>query len=184
MSEVVPNRLLEIMMTYYIDADKRTIEMNRMRFMFEESPYYEQGYVMGEIIERYKKMVEHVKRPMESKADSVFATLKRTELIQKLYFEIFHLVNMAHEIPKKYSYMEEFREMLTQVDLDELLRHEQWIKDNERQRKLNMKFEKKRMQQMRELFLKAKIKSYSPVQQKKYNKWWPIDYGWEIDYYW
>ena len=45
-------RVAQLMRSYYEEATSRITYLNPIRFMYEESPYYEMGYIMGEIIER------------------------------------------------------------------------------------------------------------------------------------
>ncbi|CAG9790603.1 unnamed protein product [Diatraea saccharalis] len=145
--------------------------------------------------------------------DTVFDTLKRVELVQKLYFEIYHLVNMVHEINRKYKYVPEsklkligkkekvakgvvtkepgqFGDQQNYVNPDmpvlsleglSYLDQKEVMKQNEKRKK---KEKKKRESFMSKLaVIKEQANNRKPI-KKIYNKFWPKDYGWEIDYYW
>ncbi|XP_026748109.1 uncharacterized protein LOC113509043 isoform X2 [Trichoplusia ni] len=180
-----PHRLLEIMAIYTEEARQRTKEMNEMRFMYEESPQYEQGYVMSEIIERFRKVVEHTKRPIEFHSDNFFNTLKRTELIQVLYFEIYHLVRMMHEIPVKYDAEEEFtKKEKKKPTKQELYDTKKSIEEMQKRREREKRKRRKLNAKLREAFDRGMALSKYGKKRDPYNKWWPVDYGWEIDHWW
>nr|XP_049695894.1 uncharacterized protein LOC126054364 [Helicoverpa armigera] len=183
-----PTRLVELMRSYYEEANQRIAGMNNMRFMYEESPFYEQGYVMHEIIDRYRRLVEHAKTPVKYKSYSVIDTFKRVEFVQKLYFELYHLVRIMHEVPLKWLYTEEFMDKGAKKDAadggDELENAELNMKRMEEMRAKARKKRKKMYAYEREMYLKGLSKSYTWKKKRAYNKIWPVDYGWEIDHSW
>ncbi|XP_069364619.1 uncharacterized protein [Maniola hyperantus] len=133
------------------------------------------GYVMSEILERYRQMVGLAQREEKFKMDSLFETIKHTELIQKLFFEIFHLVNMFHEISKKYSHAPSEEDQIKKI----LERQ----KEIDSIRKIEKKKRMKQLKKDREMF-KKQGKVMDKKDRKPGNRWWPIDYGWEVDYQW
>lgn len=58
-------------------------------------------------------MTDQFKRMHEFKNKYMYDHLDSIEMMQKLYFEIYHLVAMMHEIPKKYAGEEEPQHNLT-----------------------------------------------------------------------
>ncbi|XP_063836162.1 uncharacterized protein LOC135085305 [Ostrinia nubilalis] len=178
----VPAALINVMKTYHQNARVRSTELNEMRFMYEESPHYEEGYVMSELVDRYKKMVYHVKHPMEHQSDNVFETLRHLELVEHLGQEIYHLSHMIHEIPRKYRQIPEFANLEKEIDMAKVQEEMKNLKEQERLQKREKKKAAKVLKKLRELAMAQGQKvNYPP---KIRNKWWPIDYGWEIDYYW
>ncbi|KAL4708893.1 hypothetical protein ACJJTC_001692 [Scirpophaga incertulas] len=177
-ARLIPDRMLRLMEEYQEDAWRRMQELNELRFTYEETPQYELGYITGEIFERYRKMVETVKRPMQMKSYSLFDHIKRTELNQNLYFEVYHLVNMAHEILRKYQQSSKLHQDI-QPDFENPIIYKKQVAENEREKnRIKMdKIAKKKNSKVMDRFKKEKKK-------KVYNNWWPNDYGWEIDYYW
>ncbi|XP_035457396.1 uncharacterized protein LOC118281059 [Spodoptera frugiperda] len=107
-ADEAPTRILQLMRSYYEENHARITALNPMRFMYEESPYYEQGYVISELLERYRKLVEMSQRVFTFNSDTFFDSIKRVEWAQRLYFEIYHLVRMMHEVPKKWRHHPEF----------------------------------------------------------------------------
>ncbi|CAK1553235.1 unnamed protein product [Leptosia nina] len=181
------------MRTYSEETRIRVAEINPIRSYYETSAQFEMGYVMSEILERYRKLVENLKGPHEKsqRSDQLNYVIKRCEYVQKLYFEIFHLCNMFHEIEKKWELQlkleakgpEDALEEGEDLDMDERLRRielsiEKAKRARERERKRRLK-ERKNLEKMGNIAERFGKKDYRPV-----NKWWPLDYGWEIDYYW
>lgn len=128
-------------------------------------------------------MVGHVKKPIDYTSDVLFDAIKQTELIQKLFLEIYHLVNMVNEIPRKYSHMPEFTHHDT-LDTSMIIEAQNKLEENQKRREKEKRKKLKEMKKERELYMKGEIKEMKPIAKKPRNKWWPIDYGWEIDYYW
>ncbi|XP_059055023.1 uncharacterized protein LOC131849053 [Achroia grisella] len=186
----VPHRILQIMTSYHEEATQRIHNLNHMRFMYEESPHYEMGYIMGEIVERYRRMVETAKAPMEFRSHGVFATIKRTELVEKLYFETYHLIEMMNEIPRKYQSKTEFVQLVPDktLDLKQIYKAQERLKMIEQQQELERKKRMKILKKIRDAMNKGGgDKGYydDPSKFKKvYNRLWPLDYGWEIDEMW
>ncbi|CAG4969713.1 unnamed protein product [Colias eurytheme] len=183
-SNKVFDRLLINMRTYAEETNVRYARMTPMRANYEKSAHFEMGYLMSEILERYRKMVHSLKGPADPKArhNSLFITIKRLEFVQKLFLEIYHLVNMMHEINRKYKnlLLQESAIMGGETDLTEVNRALEQIEYN---RKLQAKKRKKQMQKMQRQKKYGYIEINFPS-PKGNNKWWPLDYGWEIDYYW
>ncbi|CAH0698305.1 unnamed protein product [Spodoptera exigua] len=206
-----PDRIINLMRSYYEENHARIAALNPLRFMYEESPYYEQGYVISEILERYRKMVETVQRPFKYKSDSFFVILKRVELTQKLYFEIYHLARMMHETPRKWKSVPEFREteqlpmsknkkggsatLLSDdeaqgpsaEDLAKINEFKEAIGAAEKKRQLEKKRKRKLNKKIRELILQ-KAEKY-PNMKFNYSEWFKhlerkYNEKWPIDYGW
>ncbi|CAH0730921.1 unnamed protein product, partial [Brenthis ino] len=156
----------------------------KIRAKYEVSPHFEVGYIVSEILERYRKMVGLIQHLYEFPSDVVFDVIKTTELVQKLFLEIYHLVNTVNEIPRKYSHMEEFHVQNPSVSRDELKNSQKNFERLQRERQRQRKKKQKEMKKQRELFLKGQGNRVPQKPKKPPNKWWPIDYGWEIDYQW
>lgn len=113
-------------------------------------------------------------RIVDYKTNTVYDNLERTEQIQKLYFEIYHLVNMIHEIPQeKLSSSSLTKFVLSQAEIDDL--------EDRRQRE-----RKRELKKRRELLLKGLLATVTPrpgAKRVPYNKHWPLDYGWEINWW-
>ncbi|KAJ8704976.1 hypothetical protein PYW08_012296 [Mythimna loreyi] len=198
-------RVLELMRSYYEEANSRLSQLNDMRFMYEESPYYEMGYIIGEIIERYRKVVEMAQRPVRFKFYAVPDTVRTVEHMQKLYFELYHLVRMMHETPRKWRNETEFRniemvagpellttikteeeiqlESLGEMGLKELLSTQRNLAENQRRREKEKKRQRKKFEKLRQAYMLGLVNDMK-MKGKSYNKHWPLDYGWEIDYVW
>ncbi|KAJ8706499.1 hypothetical protein PYW07_012577 [Mythimna separata] len=198
-------RLLELMRSYYEEANARLTQLNEMRFMYEESPYYEMGYITGEIIERYRKVLEMAQRPVRFKFYLVPDTLKTVEYVQKLYFELYHLVRMMHETPRKWANDTEFSNIekvagyeqlsvvkteeelkmaeLGEMGLKELLSTMRNIADTQRRREKEKKRQRKKFEKLRQAYMLGLVNDMK-MKSKVYNNKWPRDYGWEIEYYW
>uniref|UniRef100_A0A2A4JME4 Uncharacterized protein n=1 Tax=Heliothis virescens TaxID=7102 RepID=A0A2A4JME4_HELVI len=183
-----PTRLLELMRSYYEEANVRIAAMNEQRFMYEESPFYEQGYLMHEIIERFRKLVEHAKFPTKHNHTTVMDTLDRCEKAQKLYFEIYHLVRMMHETPLKWRYLPEFRDTGRKPNasdgLAELYAAQLQIQRMHERRERERRKRKKKYALLRNLYLKGLSQDYSGKKKQRPNRHWPLDYGWEVDFNW
>ena len=128
-------------------------------------------------------MVVIIQHHYDYPIDLLFDIIKSTELIQKLFLEIYHLVNMFHEIARKYSHMPEFHiksEQSTQ-DLENALKR---ILENQRNMERETKKKMKEWKKQWQLYMKGLTLMRPSPKPKPKNRWWPIDYGWEIDYYW
>ncbi|CAH4033192.1 unnamed protein product [Pieris brassicae] len=178
------------MRTYSEEAKNRIGEMNTIRAYYEVNALFEMGYVVSELLERYRKMVAQIKGPYEEHENSpgvAFAT-KRCEYVQKLFFEIFHLCNIVHEIEKKWaeSLNREKRRITGEddgMDGDEKRRIiEAAIASSRAARLREMKKRRKWRKQKDKFGLIANL--IKKKDRRPQNKWWPLDYGWEIDYYW
>ncbi|XP_046975981.1 uncharacterized protein LOC124542092 [Vanessa cardui] len=179
-----PKRLAQLIVNYNERGAAKIDEILPIRAKYELSPHFETGYVVSEILERYRKMVIHVLKPMEYISDVLFETLVHTELVQKLFLEIYHLVNMVHEIAAKYkaSYVKKSSDK-HQYDRSVVVEHNFRVQENARLRERDRKKRLKQLNKERKLYLKG-LSLFGPRTTKKPSKWWPIDYGWEIDYYW
>ncbi|XP_041983595.1 uncharacterized protein LOC121736461 isoform X1 [Aricia agestis] len=180
-SDVGMQRMVRLMMDYAHKAKVAIDEVNPLRAEHEVSPHFELGYVMSELLDKYRKMVETARHPLDFNSDTVIDTLRATELVQRLFFEIYHLVNIIHEIPKKYGRMPEFSGH-GGYDPTKIAETEKRIARLERERRRRKRKWLKEMLNMQALGQLAQIAHRKPVRPG--NKWWPIDYGWEIDYYW
>ncbi|KAJ0184008.1 hypothetical protein K1T71_000431 [Dendrolimus kikuchii] len=182
---IFSKQILALMKNYVDDAQKRTNLLRKERLMFEESPQYEIGYLMSEVIERYRRAVEHTKMNVQYKSTYPFDALRKLQHVEIAYYEGYHLVQMMHEIVRKYWYEDEFDQSRpskprgkreTQVGLPapnikEMLEN---IKKREKQRKKEMK----------KFYKKNRGQNNTVTRKKIYNKYWPIDYGWELQYDW
>ncbi|XP_060806804.1 uncharacterized protein LOC132903195 [Amyelois transitella] len=174
-----------LMQTMHREGRIRHQALNQVRFYYEKSPHYEMGYLMGEIIERYRKMVNHARRRHTWRSTHVHWLVKRIQTIQHLYFEIVHLCGMMHEIQLKYRSVMEFADMTSKVP---------YYKMQEMQHKIRQELKKKELerQKAQKKILKNRIKA-----AKKEGYWekfvlppkkkgpWPHDYGWDIgEFFW
>ncbi|XP_022833498.1 uncharacterized protein LOC111361353 isoform X1 [Spodoptera litura] len=204
-----PTRILQLMRSYYEENHARVAALNPMRFMYEESPYYEQGYVVSELLERYRKLVETSQRVFTYNSDTFYHTLKRVEWAQRLYFEIYHLVRMMHETPKKWQIEPEFfiTEQIrpkgmesaalskvqikgeentdgpSQEDLERLKSFQNVLDVMAKKREKNKKMKRKIYKQIRETFLTnvtGKM-NYSDIYKHMQKKY---NVQWPIDYGW
>ncbi|XP_049884368.1 uncharacterized protein LOC126379595 [Pectinophora gossypiella] len=172
------------------ESRHRVNRMKPFRFMYEESPYYEAGYVFGEIMERYRKMVEIIKK-VRNIEDIFFHTLYHLDTAQSMYFEIFHLVGMMHEIPRKWADDPQFADLRfyhdtgTKPEDTGETPEEQWdrwknlldiYKERKRQRKQEMKMWRKH-RQLEEIYKQYET---SLSERKPKNDRWPMDYGFEM----
>ncbi|CAF4942538.1 unnamed protein product [Pieris macdunnoughi] len=179
------------MRTYSEEAKSRIGEMNTIRAYYDVTALFEMGYVVSELLERYRKMVLQIKGPYEERENSpgvAFAT-KRCEYVQKLFFEIFQLCNMVHEIEKKWSEsLIRERKRITGEDGEGIdgeerrKRIEAAIANSRAARLKEIKKRRKWRKQKDKFGLIANVQGNKDRRPK--NKWWPLDYGWEIDYYW
>lgn len=167
--------------------------------------------------------------------------------VQRIFFEIYHLVNMVHELPRKYANISDFADpekFRTTPDPMEEYRMLERIKNLEKIRNREKKQELKRIKKSNQLLkaagawapahLRTKANKKKAVARtvitvdterpiaigrtiasnlsmldgnqtggnrskkqdaedlvtigmrtrRPVNRWWPIDYGWEINYYW
>ncbi|KAF9405208.1 hypothetical protein HW555_013957, partial [Spodoptera exigua] len=187
-----PDRIINLMRSYYEENHARIAALNPLRFM-------------------YRKMVETVQRPFKYKSDSFFVILKRVELTQKLYFEIYHLARMMHETPRKWKSVPEFREteqlpmsknkkggsatLLSDdeaqgpsaEDLAKINEFKEAIGAAEKKRQLEKKRKRKLNKKIRELILQ-KAEKY-PNMKFNYSEWFKhlerkYNEKWPIDYGW
>ncbi|XP_073966587.1 uncharacterized protein [Choristoneura fumiferana] len=98
------NRMVQLMRTIYVKLDERITSLHGEKFRFDTSKEFEEGYLMSVIIEKYRQAVEHTKFSSRMKAFKLYDIELRLEMVQILYIEIYRLVNMMHEIPRKYGY--------------------------------------------------------------------------------
>ncbi|KAJ2942314.1 hypothetical protein O0L34_g15862 [Tuta absoluta] len=110
LSKMNRRRMLQLQSQMITDLERRIHEINPIRFMYEESPHYEIGYVLAEIMERYRKMVDTVNR-VNNVPDAIFHTLRILQQQQNYYQEGYNLVCMLHEIPRKYGHIKEFQSL-------------------------------------------------------------------------
>ncbi|XP_050360339.1 uncharacterized protein LOC126780115 [Nymphalis io] len=178
----LPQRINQLIINYNERGVLKINEIIDIRAKYEVSPHFELGYVVSEILERYRKMVLLVIKPIDYISDVVLETLKHTELIQSLFLEIYHLVQMLHEIMRKYKTFKEFSDKM-QYDRTVIDEYNKKLKMNQLEREKERKRKIKEMKKRTKLFMKGII-NIAPPKTKPKNKWWPIDYGWEIDYYW
>lgn len=119
------------------------------------------------------------------RSNTFYDNIERCELIQKLYFEIYHLVNMLHEIPPKYKHQEEF---LIKKPMDASSYHDaqKSMYDANDRRKKEAKDLKKLLKKRREMIQKGLavyVEKPKGVKRVPYNLHWPLDYGWDIDWW-
>ncbi|CAG9577653.1 unnamed protein product [Danaus chrysippus] len=171
--------MVDLMWNYIQRTKERIDAATYIRIRYEETPHFELGYVVGEVLERYKKMVWNIKRPMIFKSDAVFDIMKRLEMVQNIFLDILHLTYMINEISKKYAY-------LSQSTGPGAGNYTEDFEDMENKRKLLLWMQKKRQKEMkkiRNMIFKGEVQ-FTQSTRKKPKKMWPLDYGWEIDYKW
>ncbi|OWR41249.1 hypothetical protein KGM_215148 [Danaus plexippus plexippus] len=123
-------------------------------------------------------MVGIIKRPLKFKSDAVFDVIKRTEMVENLFLDILHLIYMINEIKRKYLHTQQTTGTGGEYNVT--------FEDMEEKRKLLLWLQKKRQKEMkkiRNLIFKGEME-FTPRTTRKAKKWWPLDYGWEIDYQW
>lgn len=131
-------------------------------------------------------MVELFKYAHTNKNNDINFALFSVEWVQKLFFEVFHMVNMIHEVPRKYVDQKEFtvedkkqKKMGDAQYLEALERMEKYRREREKRKRDMMKF----MQKSKNLSELGNM-GFTRKPAKPMNKWWPINYGWEIEDQW
>ncbi|XP_053616932.1 uncharacterized protein LOC128679020 isoform X2 [Plodia interpunctella] len=185
-SDEIYNRLITVMQTIHREGRMRHENLDLIRFFYEKTPYYEMGYVMGEIIERYRKMVTHVRRRHNWKSTHVHYMIRKVQTIQHLYFEIFHLCGMMHEIDLKYSNIKQFANIHAELSMKDMAKLQQEI-DQEvlNKEKARKKALKKDLKQRKKLALQ--MNAWPKWQKNKTVEksfWHPYQYGWDYGIIW
>ncbi|XP_023949926.2 uncharacterized protein LOC112054388 [Bicyclus anynana] len=144
-------------------------------------------------------MVGIAQKTTQSKMDAVMQVMKYMERVQQQFQELHHLVNMMHEIETKYGYRpQEHRpdyipevyaeadDMIKRIDEINKIRHLEKIEKLREAQKI-------RDALMGKISTSANFSGHTTTRRTprdRYrgngtgSRWWPIDYGWEIDYKW
>lgn len=100
------------------------------------------------------------------------------EEIEHHYWEVDHLTKMLHEVERKYyiesELNEEYVEPVTDISGASVPPQYAFASSRKTTKRKKIKMD---------IYIENMLKS-STTKKKRTNRWWPIDYGWEIDYYW
>ncbi|CAH2083684.1 unnamed protein product [Euphydryas editha] len=144
-----------------------------------ENAPFEIGYLMYTIQEKFRRMVDkyNTSHYMRQRLYLMELVLYLEE-IEHHYWEIDHLTKMLHEIERKYhidtELNEEYVEAVTHTSGGSIPPQYAGVLTRKTTKRKRMKMDK---------YIENLAKS-SSTKKRKTKRWWPIEYGWEIDYYW
>ncbi|XP_048003135.1 uncharacterized protein LOC125239553 isoform X3 [Leguminivora glycinivorella] len=155
---------------------------------------FEKGYIMGDIVHCYRKAVVFAHKQMTPNRYLESERIRYMTYVQNAYLKIYHLTHMMHEIDPKYNtenggqisldYMNvvfqsktpsyyntsgfEYTEQLNAI-------REARVKERRKKVMREKRIRQKEMDTMNKVY---------PGTIKTTTNWWPMNYGWDIDYYW
>ncbi|KAL0858509.1 hypothetical protein ABMA27_012371 [Loxostege sticticalis] len=156
------------------ETDERIRAIEHIRLDNFRSAAFEIGFLNYVILESYRRMIETYNVTVEM-GDQLYGMEVVLYLydIENTYWHIDHLINMQHEIERKYRIVSNIRASPDEVELLDLTADP------------NMKIKKSRHTRDRlGEQIDAMMGRLSSTKKKSTRWWWPIEYGWEIDYYW
>ncbi|XP_063371803.1 uncharacterized protein LOC134660033 [Cydia amplana] len=155
---------------------------------------FEKGYIMAEIVETYRKAVVFTQKQMAKKRYLESERIRYLMYVQNAYIKSYHLTHMMHEIDPKYG--TDNTGQITKMNLNYIF-HDQtpshyntsgfyYTKELDDIRQARVRERKRKVvAEKRQRLLEAyKWGSVSPGTIKTTTNWWPVAYGWDIDYYW
>ncbi|XP_041983596.1 uncharacterized protein LOC121736461 isoform X2 [Aricia agestis] len=160
-------------------TDRQVAILNPIRKIHSDNAAFEIGYLSFVLQEKYRRMVDRYN--VSATKGSKFYLMEHVlflKEIEQLYWDVQHLSNMLHEVERKYNIsspmdVEYVEETTRAEDRWASMPHKIRLRATKRK-----KYKRKHKSQAWE-----DLQPEPPKPQNK-NKWWPIDYGWEIDYYW
>ncbi|XP_048003018.1 uncharacterized protein LOC125239452 [Leguminivora glycinivorella] len=192
-------RLGELMQSFLTRADVRWKELipihTRLIETSRDQPRaFEKGYIMGDIVECYRKAVVFTHKQLVSSRYVESERIRYMTFVQHAYIKMYHLTHMMHEVDPKFK-----ADNTGQISLDYLNRMFQSRSPShyntsgfEYTNELNAIREARVKERRKKVIQEKKIRQWEvdtlnkvhPGTIKTTTNWWPIAYGWDIDYYW
>ncbi|XP_063631180.1 uncharacterized protein LOC134802444 [Cydia splendana] len=192
-------RLARLMRGYMERAEIRWTEILPIKTEIEETSQdqkraFEKGYIMADIVETYRKALVFTHKQIKKGRYLETERIRYMMYVQNAYIKSYHLTHMMHEInPKfetdntgqisKFNLNDEFHDNTPSHYNTSGFYYTKELEDirqarvRERRKKV---VDEKRIRQ-------AEIERGS-ISTRRFSKtttdWWPVAYGWDIDYYW
>ncbi|CAH0404125.1 unnamed protein product [Chilo suppressalis] len=172
------------------DTDQRMSYMEQFKLTSIRTPAYEVGYVTYLIQEDYRKMLDIYNTTFGHQTN--FYPTESIVLLQEVenhYWTIEHLCNMLHEIERKWMVVRDPNVVMQPISLDPIggLGLDKYYvapSRNFRSTVRRKKFKRPKGQPKDERKIQEIMKRLSSKAKPQTRWWWPLEYGWEIDYYW
>ncbi|VVC99321.1 unnamed protein product [Leptidea sinapis] len=177
------------------DSNRRISEVLYIRKDASAHPAYEVGYLQYVIKEKYRRMIDKYNTSSYMiRRLYTLEVLTYLEEIEHHYWEISHIFGMMHEIERKYgensSLYEPYVASTTESDEGAISGVGGSVgvgggggggsgnsTKKKKKKQPNLMKNKKEYQNLMNF-----VVGTTPKQSTRW--WWPIEYGWEIDYYW
>ncbi|XP_037298011.1 uncharacterized protein LOC115451454 isoform X4 [Manduca sexta] len=155
------------------DTDERISKLQYIRQDSVNTPPFEVGYLTYILQEKYRKMVDKFNTSTYMKQRLYLMELVLIlEEIERHYWQVEHISNMMHEIERKYKIKTNLHE---KYDDDSHGPPTHYHGDPT----VHSTPKPKRFKMNKYLENRMTIGT-----TKKRPKWWDLEYGWDIDYYW
>ncbi|CAK1553254.1 unnamed protein product [Leptosia nina] len=147
---------------------------------------FEIGYVTFIIQEKYRMMLDKYNTSATMMTDlHLMEHIMYLEELEHLYWDIDHLYGMIHEIERKYrikdnrNFVPDYLETTTLDPAEEEATMTTLFMPTARQKQKKLRREEK-------MRFKWKLDALMTGSTRKRSTrwWWPLEYGWEIDYWW
>ncbi|XP_061727391.1 uncharacterized protein LOC133532649 [Cydia pomonella] len=155
---------------------------------------FEKGYVMADIVETYRKAVVFTHKQMVKQRYIESERIRYLMYVQNAYVKVYHLTHMMHEIDPKYG--TDNTGQINQYNLN-VVSHDStpshynttgfyYSKELDDIRQARVKERRKKVIEEKRLrqWELDRLGTVKPGTVKTTTNWWPVAYGWDIDYYW
>lgn len=141
---------------------------------------FEIGYLTYDVQEKYRRMLDkyNVSLFMRPRLYLIEIILYLEE-IEHHFWEINHISNMMHEIERKYDVENDLKSEFKEAPVTIGTTFGPDIPSEYQEAKT-----KRKSKRTKTFKIDRYVSNYLMSTRKRTTKWWPIDYGWEIDYYW
>ncbi|XP_026748097.1 uncharacterized protein LOC113509038 [Trichoplusia ni] len=159
---------------------------------------YEVGYLVFVINERYRRMIDKYNTTMTMQG--ALYQMEHVMFLQDVemnYWELEHLMNMLHEVERKYKIETSILSTYHEMNSKEVQEEKARIAKEKKAAKMkgkgvgsdplgsNYPGQNRPRKKKKQFVLSDYIKNrLNPTTTQKTRWWWPIEYGWEIDYWW
>ena len=162
------------------DTDRRTGLLMTIQKKNSDCAPFEIGYLTYNKQEKYRRMIDKynisvIMRPQLYLLEMVLYL----EEIEHHFWEINHISNMMHEIERKYDVEGDLNSEFKEEAKTETPSFGPGIPSDYFEPKT-----KKKSKRTKTFKIDRYISNHMLSTRKRTTKWWPLDYGWEIDYYW
>ncbi|XP_063836246.1 uncharacterized protein LOC135085392 [Ostrinia nubilalis] len=156
------------------DTDERIRSIETLRLDNFRTASFEIGFLNYVIMEEYRKMLECYNTSVIMDWELYgFETMMYMVEVEAHYWQIDHLQSMQHEIERKYNIHSKIEEAPGEAEI--------------RPTTIDPNFKTKKTKRTRDRLgeqIAVFVDKMHTTKKRSTRWWWPIEYGWEVEYYW